>query len=1597
MTATAAKSATPILRTASGEPPLGTGGLAFRDDQGEVFEHDNPRYRSPLTKVGVLELSDGQWLAMPPGFRTDYSPFASRGEALRFAVDAAIRKAEKYADTPEGEGTHWTRDYADQVIRWLRTLLPQDDMNQGAAAAAAPPSGHPGSLQVCANSQTDPNACLVDERRAALVAISRGEEVADREMVRALVGEGLVHATTTRLVLTEEGRAFLDGESQANAGVETVAGRSCEAAAEPVSRPVDGRSSTATSERMDATAGETATNSPDAPLDERTEYKALGAIDAGVKVDGPAIARLIELGLVKREIIKNALDRLLLTEKGAQRLGVLDVKFNPHLYAFDDADASPEAGVTDDARGDLSGALNQPKIVDQADQAGYAAIEKGAEISDPIVRYLVEQHEKRKQFPAKHTFSMTTEVDDGRIVSVATCSCGDVVFRFGSNDYLRMNAAIEAHWSRNAYGPMVDGMGKPIVPGDASRIPQAAKKSRKRTSSDGGVESRNPRPVDDPKLLESSTAEGEGPAGSEGASRVQRPRKRRAGVATGPSDQNGAGGPSAPAPASPPSPSLDAGATPSAEVPQPVRTVDDASASRREPASERAQPPQADAGSPLSEPAQICAGEDGCTPAPSEAERLDWEALWAVAWGRPIDDVVAGDLIARGLIFAIDLADRSRGYGPTQAGSDRVDALRHLFDLDATRWKLGVWRPQKLNKVEPDEQCAACQPAPIGAPENVATSPDDGDDLSIEWPSYDAFLEDKVVTAPLRGIEVARDDLHPYLKPHCKDLVVWSLRLGCAAIFASFGLHKTAMQLEWCRQLVKYIGQPSLCVVPLGVRHGFIKEALQLGMDVRFVRTTEEFDDLYCEGVRYFLTNYESIREGKLDPNVFGACSLDEASVLRSYGSKTFQEFLPLFSKVPFKLVATATPSPNRYKELIHYSGFLGVMDTGLALTRFFQRNSEKAGDLTLYPHKEDEFWMWVHSWAAFLQKPSELGYSDDGYELPPLKLTWHEVPADHTKAEPERDGQGVMFRNVANSLQDAAKSRRDSLPARIAKMMELIAQDPTSHRLIWHDLEAEREAIEKALPEVVTITGSGMDIDTREERLHDFEEGRTKYFATKPVLSGSGSNFQYHCHKAIYVAMPGYGYKFNDFIQSLYRLQRFGQAFPVEVDIIYSEDERAGRAALEEKWALDTEMRRRMSEIIRAHGLNTLPLRDALLRTIGVHRVEIKGKNFTAINNDCVAETRAWPENAVDLMVTSIPFSNHYEYSPSYRDFGHTDDNGHFWSQMDFLTCELFRILKPGRLACIHVKDRVLFGAVTGQGVPTISPFHAEAIMHYRAHGFQYMGMITVVTDVVRENNQTYRLGWSENAKDSSKMGVGCPEYILLMRKPQSDRTRSYADEPVTKVNADLKPRDGGEPSEGYSRARWQVDAHAYWRSSGNRHLTPEEFAMLDSAEHAKLFSRISAERVYDFEAHVKIGENLERQGTLPATFMAIAPGSHHPDVWHDVNRMRTLNMLQQRKGAEMHLCPLQFDIVDRLIERYSNEGELVLDPFGGLMTTPYRALLKKRRGVGIELAATYFVDGVHYLRAAEDEMATPELFDLAQFDAANTPPSDDLTEADA
>jgi len=825
---------------------------------------------------------------------------------------------------------------------------------------------------------------------------------------------------------------------------------------------------------------------------------------------------------------------------------------------------------------------------------------------------------------------------------------------------------------------------------------------------------------------------------------------------------------------------------------------------------------------------------------------------------------------------------------------------------------------------------------------------------------YIDFLNSKAITAIESGFEVDDSEISPALKPHQRESVKWACRGGCRALFESFGLGKSIQQLEFCRLVVKHEGGKALIVLPLGVKQEFARDAVNLLNIEAPTYITCQAEAEKCDN-SILMTNYERVRDGDIDPSYFIAVSLDEAAVLRSFGSKTYQTFLDKFKNVKYKAVATATPDPNRYKEIIHYAGYLGVMDTGQALTRFFKRDSTKANNLTLYPHKEEEFWLWVSTWALFLQTPADLGFDATGYDLPPLDIRYHKL-ASKIEAEVERDGQMRLCMDAAEGLSEAAAEKRRSIDIRVAKMKEIVDASPDDHFILWHDLEDERRAIKAALPEAVEVYGS-QPLLVKEQRVIDFAEGKYRLLATKKEISGQGCNFQRHCHRAIFV---GIDYKFNDFIQAIHRIYRFLQKEQVIIDIIYTDKEQSVLNELLEKWKRYDEQKRRMQEIVVANGLSNNSIIEKMQRSIGVDRVVVKGKNFTAVHNDCVEEMKNIADNSVDLIHTSIPFSNHYEYTPSYNDFGHNENNDRFFEQMDYLTPELLRILKPGRIAAIHVKDRVLFGSATGDGMPTIDPFSEMTVFHYMKHGFRYMGRICVLTDVVRENNQTYRLGYTEQCKDGSKMGVGCPEYVLLFRKLPTDTSRAYADEPVKKSKED------------YSRAQWQLDAHSFYRSSGDRLMSKDEIINLPMSKLQKAYSKVSKNTVYSYAEHVALVKELDKNNKLPATFMVAAPASWSDSIWDDINRMRTLNTTQSHRKQALHVCPLQLDIIERIINRYSNEGDLVLDPFGGLMSVPMTAVKMGRRGYGIELNPDYFRDGVGYLKQAEAEETSLTLFDF-------------------
>jgi hypothetical protein len=849
------------------------------------------------------------------------------------------------------------------------------------------------------------------------------------------------------------------------------------------------------------------------------------------------------------------------------------------------------------------------------------------------------------------------------------------------------------------------------------------------------------------------------------------------------------------------------------------------------------------------------------------------------------------------------------------------------------------------------------------------------------------------------GLSVQRRDLHPRLFEYQKDAVLWALRRGHGLLAERFGMGKTTQQIEILRQVHAATGGGQLVICPLGVRTQFVNEdGPAMGVEFAYVRTDAEAAQA-LERTPYLITNYERVRDGDISAdwlaaNVTGVC-LDEAAILGNLGTKTQDQFRIIFDSIEYKWAATATPAPNDYRQLIYFGDFFDELVAGQALTRWFGRNPDKAGDLQLLPHMEPEFWMWVASWALFVEKPSDLGasYSDAGFEMPEINIVWHRLTSDHTKAWDIADnvGQHFLLKDTTAGVTQAAREKRDSLSIRVDEARRIIEAEPHKHWIVWHHLEDERRAISKEIEGVHAVWGS-QDLEEREQIILDFSHGKLPILATKPELSGSGCNFQYHCADAIYV---GLNFKFRDFIQSVHRIHRYGQTQPVSIHIIHTDAEDAVRDSLMRKWRQHDELMERMRAIVREYGLTRETLVSGLRRSIGVTRQEARGDAWHVVLNDTVLECYNLQPNSIDAIVTSIPFGNHYEYSANRNDFGFNDSDASFWQQMDFLIPSLYKALKPGRMACIHVKDRLLYGHQTPHGMMEVDYFSDDCNRAFRKHGFVSYGRITIPTDVVRENNSTNRLGWTENSKDSSKMGVGMPEYVLLFRKPQTDKSRSYADQPVRKDKAT------------YSRARWQTDAHQLWRTNGQAlpdaaapaHpalLTQDEINGMDGAQIYRWWRvYLRGGAPYDHEDHVRLCEMVGDR--LPSKFMLlptlVAEGSDEY-VWTDVLFMRTLNMQNARRRLAKHVCPFPLDIPRRLIVRYTNPGDLVLDPFNGLGSVPYVALQEGRRAMGVELNREYWQIAVNYLTELETTVHAPMLFDVANYAAEISEAAADVDE---
>jgi len=511
--------------------------------------------------------------------------------------------------------------------------------------------------------------------------------------------------------------------------------------------------------------------------------------------------------------------------------------------------------------------------------------------------------------------------------------------------------------------------------------------------------------------------------------------------------------------------------------------------------------------------------------------------------------------------------------------------------------------------------------------------------------TYQDFLKNKVIVAENFGIEIDNLKLTEKLFPHQKDIVNFCLQGGRRAIFASFGLGKTFMQLEIAKQLIIKTNKPFLIVCPLGVSGEFKRDnkKLNTGYDVTYITDTDNFQNA---NIQIYLTNYERVRKGDINPELFCGVSFDEASILRNLQTETTQFVLSYFKKVPYRFVATATPTPNDFIEILNYADYLGVISRGHALTRFFQRDSTKAGQLKLYENKKKEFWQWVSTWAAFINTPADLGYDSTGYDLPDLNIVEHCIKYDLKDQPLNKWGEPILFKDLSKSLLEVSKEKRDSLPARINKACE-IAELINDNVIIWHHLESERQNLESNFrSENYASVYGGLANEKKEDLLIGFSEGNYQYLLTKPKIAGSGCNFQDHCNNMIFA---GIDYKFNDFIQAIHRCYRFGQTKTVNVHIIYTENEYEVLKTLKEKWAKHIELNKQMIELVKENGLNNNIIKSQMERQIFANGRKLVYDNVTLYNNDTVtvhADKKEMPNNSVDMILTSIPFGDHYEYS---------------------------------------------------------------------------------------------------------------------------------------------------------------------------------------------------------------------------------------------------------------------------------------------------------------------------------------------------------------
>lgn len=645
---------------------------------------------------------------------------------------------------------------------------------------------------------------------------------------------------------------------------------------------------------------------------------------------------------------------------------------------------------------------------------------------------------------------------------------------------------------------------------------------------------------------------------------------------------------------------------------------------------------------------------------------------------------------------------------------------------------------------------------------------------------YAQFLENKSVVDVPTGLDTL-PELNPMLFDFQRDIVGWALKRGRASIFADCGLGKTPMQLEWASHVPGNV----LVLAPLAVSLQTVGEGKKFGIDVHYCRDQSQAKP----GIT--ITNYEMIEH--FDSSYFTGVVLDESSILKSFTGKIRNQIIETFQRTPFRLACTATPAPNDYMELGNHAEFMGVMSRTEMLAMFFVHDGGDTSKWRLKGHAEKEFWKWLCSWAAMIRKPSDIGYDDDKFVLPPMNMLQHTVK---TNEAPD----GFLFPVEALTLQERQHERKVTTELRVQECAELVSKKPDEQWLIWCNLNDESAQLKAAIPGSVEVKGSD-SVEHKEKAMIGFANGEVKILISKPSICGFGMNFQ-SCHNMAFVGLSD---SYEQFYQAMRRCWRFGQQKPVNVHVITAETEGAVVRNIQRKEEYAMKLADNMLEHMKLIEVDNIK-GCATVKTDYCEDV-VETENYTVWNGDCVEVSRKLPDNSIDFSVFSPPYLSLFTYSDSNRDMGNSKKDDEFYTHFGFLIDELIRITKPGRhvaVDCMNVpamKER--------DGFIGLKDFRGAIIHEFTKRGFIFHSEHCIWKDPLIEATRTKALGLMHKqlCKDSSMCRSGIPQYLLCFRKPGENAS------PIAHPNG-LDYFVGENPPEhgNLSHERWRRYASPVW-----------------------------------------------------------------------------------------------------------------------------------------------------------------------------------------